>query len=342
MRLPHIPKMLIASFIAILTSCSSSDEPQDAVAPKHQIIVLYAPGRLGDMGYNDAILRGVQSFKKSHYADAEFYQYSPSDTEQAERVLTDWLSLPESNVPALFVAASSDYEAIVNKCVSQRPLTANKRLLLFESDMEKEQVTTFRISMYGASYLAGVSAAICSDGKPLVVLGNGNDSAIASASEGFIAGFNSAIPDVAVDVTSLADDWHGYVSANKAYEMMTTWAPQYGFIFPIAGGSNSGIYRYSRENPNSSPLLAGMDVDQSALSANITGSVVKHIDRLIYEYLDNWMNTGELLPSGIYGIESGYVDWVLSDFFAPRLHPPVDRARSEAITKENQSYEKNN
>lgn len=81
MRFSLFTKMLMASFIATLASCGPTVEPQEIVAPKHQIIVLYAPGRLGDMGYNDAILRGVQSFKKSHYADADFHQYSPSGTE---------------------------------------------------------------------------------------------------------------------------------------------------------------------------------------------------------------------------------------------------------------------
>lgn len=52
MKFPLLPKMLIASLIAILASCGSADEPQEIVAPRHQIIVLYAPGRLGDMGWN--------------------------------------------------------------------------------------------------------------------------------------------------------------------------------------------------------------------------------------------------------------------------------------------------
>ena len=71
----------------------------------------------------------------------------------------------------------------------------------------------------------------------------------------------------------LADDWTGYVSASLAYRKMSDWAVDYDFIFPVAGGSNAGIYRYSREF-EVSPYLAGMDIDQSSLSNRITGSVI--------------------------------------------------------------------
>ena len=82
----------------------------------------------------------------------------------------------------------------------------------------------------------------CSEMTPLVLLANNTDSPINIAKDGFIAGYGSDC-----DVEYLADDWTGYVSASLAYRKMSDWAVDYDFIFPVAGGSNAGIYRYSRE-----------------------------------------------------------------------------------------------
>ncbi len=336
-----------ASLLTILSLVSfacSSEEGEPNPVPTHptpQIIVLYGPSGLVDQGYMDCILTGVQNFKKKHYAEVDVYQYSPGTLEDAERLLTDWLSLPPSNIPALFVVASADYEELVTDLFSQYSLTDNKRMLMFETDIESElPITMFRMSMYGASYLAGVTAAEYAntlgedDGSKdaLILLAHPNDMTIAKAGMGFQAGFESTAIDANAFTEYLADDWTGYVSAQAAYQKMSNWSKSYSFIFPVAGGSNQGIYRYTREYPNS-PLTAGMDVDQSGLSRNITGCVIKHIDRLICDYMETWLATRELPESKVFGLESGYIDWQLAPNYL-HYQPIVDAARQEAIRKE--------
>ena len=338
----YILQKAITVIVSILllhsgTSCSSenSDEPDMPDAPIPQIIVLYSPGGLGDQGYNDCILSGIQNFKKDYHRDVEIYQYSPGSLEQAERLLSDWLSLPGSNIPALLVAASNEYEPLAAKLLATKPLTPNKRFLLFETEnLNKLPVTTFRLSMYGASYLAGVTAAACledSNKDAIIVLAHPNDEIIAKAGAGFHDGFKAA-GGSNVDSEYLADDWSGYISAPLAYRRMKQWSEKYGFIFPVAGGSNQGVYRYTREN-NDAPLTVGMDIDQSGLSRNITGSVIKRIDRVAYNYMETWLKTGELPESAVYGLESGYVDWLLSPYHS-EYQPLVESARAEAIKKE--------
>lgn len=136
----------------------------------------------------------------------------------------------------------------------------------------------------------------------------------------------------------LAEDWTGYVAATKTYQKMTGWSAKYGFIFPVAGGSNSGLYRYSREFGNA-PYLAGMDIDQSGLSDKITGSVVKNIDRLIYEYLKEWTATGTMPEDAFYGLESGYVDWQVALRYESLLNGVISVNRQKAIDTERRYYE---
>lgn len=119
---------------------------------------------------------------------------------------------------------------------------------------------------------------------------------------------------------------------------MSDWSKEYGYIFPVAGGSNAGIYRYSRENEDS-PFLAGMDIDQSGLSNKITGSVIKEIDRLIFEYLMEWSTTGTMPKAQLYGLESGYADWKLSPLYEVEYKDVMEQIRQQAITKEKEYYE---
>lgn len=325
----------ILSLLAVaMSSCSSIDVPADEPSSK-AIIFIFSPGGLGDMSYNDRILEGIQRFKKQN-DDVDIYIYSPKDIDEAERIFSDWLARPQSDVPALFVLGSSDYEPMAGKYLAEQTLTENKSILLFESRWQyaDAKIHSFQISMYGASYLAGAVAKKCSgDKKSLIVLANDSDGPIGIAKDGFMAGNGGNC-----DVEYLADDWTGFVSASLAYRKMDAWAANYGFIFPVAGGSNAGIYRYSREFDDS-PFLAGMDVDQSNLSDKITGSVIKHIDKLVYEYLTEWTQTGTMPERRLYGLESGYADWQLSPLYLYEFEDMVNSLRPEAIAMEKEYYE---
>ena len=331
--------VILLSVSGIACSNDNNDEPDIPTTPTPQIIVMYAPGGLGDQGYNDRILAGVQNFKKTYHDDVEMYQYSPGSLEDAGRLLIDWLSLPQSETPALFVVGSSDYENLLYEILEEQSLTPNKRLLLFESDgRENLPVTTFRLSIYGASYLAGVTAAelLENDSNALILLAHPGDNVIAKAETGFRDGFKDTRETLQaageVYTEYLAQDWSGYISTQSAYQRMSDWAKSYDYIFPVAGGSNQGIYRYTREYPDA-PLTAGMDIDQSGLSRNITGCVIKHIDRVVYKYMEKWLTTGELPASSVFGLESGYTDWLLSQYF-PQCQPAIEAARTNAIRKE--------
>ena len=82
-----------------------------------------------------------------------------------------------------------------------------------------------------------------------------------------------------------------------------------------------------------------MDTDQSSLSNRITGSVIKRIDLLVYEYLSQWQKTYTLPEANTYGLESSYADWLLADRYKAELQQIVNRARQQAIASEKQYYE---
>jgi basic membrane protein A len=66
------------------------------------------------------------------------------------------------------------------------------------------------------------------------------------------------------------------------------------FIFPVAGGSNNGVYKYTRDMVVSLLLVCGMDVDASAYSVRVPCSMVLHLDLLVNRLLTQWLTSGEL------------------------------------------------
>ncbi|MBO4984175.1 MAG: BMP family ABC transporter substrate-binding protein [Bacteroides sp.] len=331
----HLHCFYILAFACLLTACGDSDTPAEV---RKQLHILFSVNGLGDMGYNDCLLTGIQRVRKAH-AEADFYFYNPASEAEAEEVFRTWLE-KESEVSSLFVLAASDYEAMAKRLLPNHPPIGNKEILLFESkNPDGLPLHSFDISMYGASFLAGVAAVCCTPLPPLVLLGNSEDASVQEGVDGFTDGYRFFAEATEVATLALADDWTGYSSAETAYRNMFEWAQLYGFIFPIAGGSNMGIYRYLREYPKGI-YTAGMDVDQSPLCTQITGSVVKHIDRLLEEQLTQWIETGAFPSAHLYGLESGCVEWLLSPDYEEALGTAMKEYLGIAILKEKE-YEEN-
>lgn len=322
----------------LFSSCSENEQEEND--NKHMLVVLFSPYGLGDMGYYDNILQGLQTIRKER-EQMESYFYTPENQKEAERIFSDWLSAETNGKPSLFVLTTHDYEELASKYLKgMNQLPEGKSVLLFESsNPDNLPVSYFQISMYGASYLAGVTAAHCTAEKPLILLGNSKDVSIWYAADGFRDGYLSQTDEETVTVQAFANDWSGYAKASEAYQMMNEWSQNYGFIYSVAGGSNAGIYRYLREYPHGI-YTAGMDTDQSALCSQIVGSMVKRIDLLIEDFIIQWLDTGTMPEQTMYGLESGYVDWVLAPSYKDAFQEFVKKERDTAIQKE-EDYENN-
>ena len=279
-------------FIVSLLILGCSDEKEtswDNPYTSKQAIVLFSPGGIGDMGYNDQILRGIQRVKEEK--DFMLLFSSPSSLEEARRIFEDWLDMDTEGIDCLFILGGNEYENMARELLEERKYP-DKKVLLFETLNSEIPAYTFSISMYGACYLAGGVVLPFTSDKVAVLCGNSNDATVKSAADGFVKGYTDQGGESA-DIFCLADDWTGYAMPDSAYRMVARLAGEYSYFFPLAGGSNLGMFRYAREYPDDL-YMAGMDVDQSGYSSRITCSVVKNIDRLVGHYLNLWLE-GEYL-----------------------------------------------
>lgn len=332
--------LLFALCMMLLSCKGSEDETPQTPTQQKLVIAMFSPGGLGDRGYNDQVLYGLQTVHKEH-PDCAMLMESPHTMEDAEKIFTDWLDTRSTGIPCMFILASAEYEEMAHRVLDkQRYDMADKAILLYETDTEFAcpQVYTFKINMYGASYLAGACVAGMGLQSPLIMLGSSNDMETRTAADGFTDGFMEATGRKA-DLGFFSSDWNGYIMSQQAYEMMPDLSRGHDFIFPVAGGTNLGIYRYLRDHPDG-PLTAGMDIDQSPFSNNIVGSLVKHIDRLVMDGITAWLNNPVNDQKHVeFGLESGYIDWQLSDRFG-QYAASVEANRAKAIEKELKYNEK--
>lgn len=336
MSKPYYPLyifMLLAVAI-LLSACHSDTDPEEGATTPRTVIVLFSTGGLGDRGYCDLILGGLQLANKERN-DFTMYFKSPQNSDDAEFIFKDWLSRKSTGGKSLFILASSEYEEMARRVMSEcNPDMENKTILLFETSGEfpHPKVHTIKLHMYGGSYLAGVTAAYMGMQRPIVMLGSSADASVRPAMDGFVDGYK-AITGKTAAVGYFRDDEKGYYMPEEAYSMMPELSADHDFIYPVAGGTNLGIYRYLRENP-SGPYVAGMDVVQNQLCNNIVGSMIKHLDQSVRDAILNWCDGVKSSANHLeIGLKLGYTDWILSERFL-EYQPYVDKHRAEALEKE--------
>lgn len=321
----------------------ASQQPAEPVTGKTQVSIVFSPQGLGDHAYNDLILRGVMEAQEE--ADVEITIYSPNTLDEGKSMIQGWLYwlMDRGEIDAI-VIAGNEYEASIREWMAAEGDNIRdelfRKMLLFETSGTDLPLYTFMINMYGASYIAGSIATLFAD-SAAVIGANAADMSLKRNIDGFCDGFmDNAGKDVVASY--LAPDFNGYSMPQEAYRQTDSLTGlNYRFIYPVAGGSNQGVYRYSREYPDRL-YTAGMDVNLSAYSAHITFSTVKRIDRVVKQYIKRLSSEGTFGDTlhTTYGIAGRYadIDWVegyeasykeLVDYYYP------------IVTEKEEEYEKN-
>ena len=311
-------KYLIYFFVlAVLSSCSDRDgDTAETLQESLSVTLVTSLNGAGDNGYNDLILSGALKFYQEH-ENVNLSLVWPHNMEEAELLLSSWME-KESEERQLLILGGNEYEQIVR----EKGVTLNERktILLFESEAIPN-VNTIRIQRYGVSYLAG--CIVAPEGCATIIAAMPNDPILMDAISGFSDGFNKYYNEddvedsyyfsTGLDTIYLANDYTGYAMPDSTYRLVTEI--NNGFIYPLAGGSNNGVYKSIRDNHFALTMAIGMDADCSAHGKSIPFSVIIRTDKLVEDYLTMWVD-GEALPlHSSYGLEDGYADIVISPYF---------------------------
>lgn len=343
MRLKIIITFTLAS--VLITSCSGNeDEPSSADIGLIADITVVAPlSGLGDNGYNDQAIAGI--FEGIGSSETEVSIMRPKDIRQAESMVGEWCGTDDGK-RRLLVLADNEYSAIATK-ISQRE---QQSVLLFESDGSgiPEDIATFRISRYGCSYLAGCLAQ--GNERTHIVGGKSGDPVVCEAAAAFEAGYRAVNHTGEVTTHYLSDTAAGYAMSDSLYRLVAEYPDD--FFYPLAKGSNAGIFKYSRETPFVLLLIAGTDVDCSQLSKRVPFSVVIDVKTVVCDYISRWIAGENISGHNTFGMGDGTAQVRLSTLFYqindvweayysnPEYWQTIyDRAYPEALSREIE-YEK--
>ncbi len=295
---------LILIFILLFTGgCSDNDPAQSTIATNKKVILVSPIGGFGDAGYNDLIMRGVmQAYKSAGFQLSIIY---PSEEEEVRRLIEEFCVV-EVDSPHLLFLADSNYSVFLPRHCS---LPENKKILVSDVSRENvpEGITSFSISRAGVYYLAGrMASPHCS---ATIIAAMPGDQRLEEAISSFQEGFGKE-----VEVVYLDEDEKGYNSPEKAYKKMGEI--DNSFVIPLAGGSNNGIYKYSREQDFWLSLVAGADIDCQKLSPRVPFSVVIHIDRIVKDLLMEWISSGFRESHYTFGLTNSGTEIIISDVFS--------------------------
>ncbi len=282
-----------------------------------RVEVVFSPQGIGDQGYNDKILYGIQ--KASEKYGFTLAIRIPKDVQKGKKIYEDWLKrgLDKDCSRTLFIFSGEEYLPIAENIAL--PEDPGMDVMMFETEKPIEGIYTFRISSYAAAYLAGATSVLDygdMEQHACIIAANPHDKNVKTAVDGYKDGFMASGGN-GYDIYYLSENpYEGYNMQDKAYQLCNENYGNYTFYFSAAGASNKGVYRYSREMVD---FAVGMDDDMSLFSAFITFSVVKHIDIAIIDILGDLLGGKDIPYHQEFTYESKYEEMV----FAP-MHTAED------------------
>lgn len=320
--------------LLLLLSVASCDKEEKLPVSIPTVRVLFSMSGLGDMSYNDNILRGILQAQQEYYFQLEYI--SPKDIVEAEQILLKWL---KSDNPGYYfnIIADSGYEELTRKLM---PPQGAHNYLMFDTRSKDFTIPVFHTTGYGVSFLAGVAAYQQVKAETAAYMGGcTGESYIEECFDGFRDGYLYAGGKEVVRA-DLSNTPHGFSMPKKAYNMADSLYAVYPFIYAMAGSSNNGIYQYLREHSKKTVYTAGVDTDQSAYSDKIIGSMIKDLGICVKNYIISWLN-GESLPMcENYTLKSGFLYFKIAELYKDKLEQTVTNHLEIAIQKEIE-YEKN-
>ena len=343
--------MLLLLFSLALAACTKDgstiyqinpDEEKPSTAPL--VTVIYGPNSLGDRSYCDKIYRGVEASASKR--GLRTLHLMPESMEQGQTYLEMMFQQMENakdSVRRLFITPSPVYDAYIranNKRLENNP---NADLLYMETTTPLEgKGSTLYIDYYGAMYMAGCfSKYTFNFDLLLLVLANPYTQSVVEAGEGFVDGYNDTTDskwEKILKIKYLSDEPGGgfQLADTTALHIYQEAANEDEDIcvVPVCGGAMNAFYRIL-------PLLSKYICIDDYISLNGPfnyANVIKHIDRVLEDYIEKWLNA-TMPKHQTFGLADGGTEFNFGEDFG-FIDRVVDSVRQVAIRKEGERYDR--
>ena len=322
--------------LLVLGSCSDDDDQgtsQQTIPTQSKITPIVSLNGLGDNGYNDKIARGVMTFANTHAIEMSLLY--PSDISYAKYMVNNWIKTDGVRDSSILIVNNS-YESMIDVDALNQ-LGKGSKILVIEGqgDFHSPHLYNLRICRYGASYLIGTMA---QEFDALVLMAMPDYAIIDEARNGFLAGYEKYKHErVNSRTLYIAEDESGFANPEKAHHLMEEYVYD-DFIFPLAGGSVSGVVHFLNNDYFALALMAGMDSEQSGESPRVPFSMVVHIDKLLTDYLEAWKKGDEWQHHAVFGLNEQAVEIVMNERFGYDLNIWDDRCSLEKFENYHRLY----
>lgn len=330
---------LVLMLATMLVGCTKDpiilpnpDEEQASSAPL--VIVIYGPNSLGDRSYCDMIYTGVERAAQRH--ELRTLQFSPESYEEGLAYLETIFSEMEraaDTVRRLLITPGVGYDAYIR--ANSHRLESNPRadLLYMETTTPLEDKgSTLYIDYYGAMYMGGCMVhytALDYTDKELVslVLANPHTQSVREAGEGFVAGFNDTQghEPLALHIRYLSQEpAGGFTLSDTAAIRIIREESTYLYedtegimLVPVCGGAMHSLIRAIRGTQLfASNQYIGIDGDMNADNFFCPFSIVKHVDRVMEDYIGKWLD-GTMPKHQTLGLADGATGILVGNYYLP-------------------------
>lgn len=307
---------LLMLFTTVLAGCGGKDtKSNDNAADKGDKlkVVCLLNGNLGDKSFFDSANKGMQMIKDQLGVDTKVVEMGFDNTA--------WES-------TLYEFADSDYDVIIVGTYQMQELLAkvapeypDKKFIIFDSEVDADNVYSITFKQNEASYLAGALAAMMAKDTTLTN-GQGKIGTVLAMDipvlndflVGYIQGATDAVPGTKVAVSQIGD----FSDTARAKELATAqYNSGVSVCMHVAAQAGLGVIDAAKTMKT---WAIGVDADQAmalqkddpAASAQIVTSVMKNIDqvllRAIQKELDGTLTYGKTESLGIKDKAVGIAD----------------------------------
>lgn len=323
------------------TQQAEATKPQPPAAKTHKVGLVVDVGGRGDHSFNDAALRGLETFAAG--VRYEGGKYAPASADEIKQAITPDLAsqqITAQPIEPLVIQSKSpeDYEPNLQLLVEQgAELTigngfllenavesvakknASNKFLLVDSVLLDEKgtpyslpnVRTVTFKENEGSFLVGALAGLASKTGKVGFVGGMEVPIIKRFEAGFRAGVKMTNPKAAEGLMSVYTGSFDNVAAGKqvAQDLLKKGAD---VIFQAAGADGLGVIQAVKEAKASGQnvFVIGVDSDQSHVAPEVVlSSMLKHVDLAIYNACHDLAQGKFTADNQVLGLKDGGVGY---------------------------------
>lgn len=292
-------KMKLAKYVmaaSVLTMLAAGSCAQAADGSDFSVALIIGTGGLGDGGFNDSLLAGVQAAEKE--LGITYQLVEPSEVSEFE---ADYMDLSAAGKYDLIIGGGFDQTEALASVASEFP---DQKYLFVDGELDGyDNVTSILFKDQEKTYLVGTVAGMNTKTDKIGVVVAMDTPSQNTFVAGYMAGAKAVNPGVEVEVKYVGS----FSDTTTAKELaLAEHEDGADIVYAVAGGAGLGVFNAAKEDDF---YAIGVDVNQCLIDPDhIMLSSLRNNDVVVTDSIKEAMN-GTLEAGAVHpGIAEGAVD----------------------------------